>query len=143
MFAEGSEYQEEIHAVGPKGKISCKVPGPTRFWPKHMSEPPVPHLILSPRSPMAPSRVDTVVPSELLSAGDHNGSTFYQHQKFQAAILDQKLPEVPSIWSSQMKQLLFPIFSDSIIFQETKESMIFLWIQIQLPYWLQAMVFLK
>ena len=105
MFAEGSEYQEEIHAVGPKGKISCKVPGPTRFWPKHMSEPPVPHLILSPRSPMAPSRIDTVVPSELLSAGDHNGSTFYQHQKFQAAILDQKLPEVSiqdGIWAVRM-----------------------------------------
>jgi hypothetical protein len=31
MFAEGSEYQEEIHAVGPKGKIACNVPGPARF----------------------------------------------------------------------------------------------------------------
>jgi hypothetical protein len=54
---------------------------------------------------MAPSRLDTVVPSELLSAGDHNGSTFYQHQKFQAAILDQKLPEVSiqdGIWAVRM-----------------------------------------
>jgi predicted dehydrogenase len=105
MFAEGSEYQEEIHAVGPKGKISCKVPGPTRFWPKHMSKPPVPHLILSPRSPMAPTRVDTIVPPELLVAGDHNGSTFYQHQKFQAAVLDKKMPDVSiedGIWAVKM-----------------------------------------
>ena len=105
MFAEGSEYQEEIHAVGPTGKISCKVPGPTRFWPKHMSKPPVPHLILSPRSPMAPTRVDTIVPPELLVAGDHNGSTFYQHQKFQAAVLDKKSPEVSiedGIWAVKM-----------------------------------------
>ena len=105
MFAEGSEYQEEIHAVGPKGKISCKVPGPTRFWPEHMSKPPVPHLILSPRSPMAPRRIDTVVPPELLIAGDHNGSTFYQHEKFQAAISGKKLPEVSvqdGIWAVRM-----------------------------------------
>jgi len=33
MFAEGSQYQEEISAVGPEGKIECFVPGPGRFWP--------------------------------------------------------------------------------------------------------------
>jgi myo-inositol 2-dehydrogenase/D-chiro-inositol 1-dehydrogenase len=32
MFAEGSDYQEEIAAVGPTGKIQAFVPGPTRFW---------------------------------------------------------------------------------------------------------------
>ena len=107
MFAEGSEYQEEIHAVGPKGKIACNVPGPTRFWPEHMAEPPVPHIILSPRSPMNPTRIDTPVPTALLAAGDHNGSTFYQHQRFQAAVLGGLSAEVglqDGIWAVRMGQ---------------------------------------
>ena len=33
MFADGARYQEEIVVVGPQGKLECKVPGPTRFWP--------------------------------------------------------------------------------------------------------------
>ena len=54
---------------------------------------------------MAPTRVDTIVPPELLAAGDHNGSTFYQHQKFQVAVLDKKLPDVSiedGIWAVKM-----------------------------------------
>ena len=85
MFAEGSEYQEEIHAIGSEGKIACLVPGPARFWPDHMAESPV--------------------PKELLTAGDHNGSTFYQHQKFQAAVLGAHPPEVSlrdEIWAVRM-----------------------------------------
>ena len=85
MFAEGSEYQEEIHAIGSEGKIACLVPGPARFWPDHLAESPV--------------------PKELLTAGDHNGSTFYQHQKFQAAVLGAHPPEVSlrdEIWAVRM-----------------------------------------
>lgn len=82
MFAEGSEYQEHIHVVGPRGKVDCFVPGPTRFWPDHLGTPPVPHLIVSPRDPMGPKRVAVPVDATLLEAGDHNGSTFYQHQRF-------------------------------------------------------------
>ena len=36
MYAEGSRYQEEISAVGARGKIECLVPGPGRFWPAHL-----------------------------------------------------------------------------------------------------------
>ena len=107
MFAEGSEYQEEIHAVGPKGKIACNVPGPARFWPAHMPSPPVPHVVISPRSPMGPRRIDTPVPEALLAAGDHNGSTFYQHQKFQQVVLQGAAPEVSltdGIWAVRMGQ---------------------------------------
>lgn len=82
MFAEGAEYQEQIHVVGPKGKVDCYVPGPTRFWPAHLGTPPVPHLIVSPRNPMGPRRIEVPVDPTLLEAGDHNGSTFYQHQRF-------------------------------------------------------------
>ena len=87
MFAEGSRYQEEICVVGPLGKIECKVPGPTRFWPADtLGEPPVAQLILSPRSPAGPRTLDIPVDPQLLAAGDHNGSTFYQHQKFLSVV---------------------------------------------------------
>lgn len=86
MFAEGSRYQEEISAVGPKGKIECLVPGPGRFWPEHLGEPPVPQVIVSPRQPQGPMVLEVPVDPQLLDAGDHNGSTFYQHQRFQKAV---------------------------------------------------------
>lgn len=85
MFAEGSRYQEEISAVGPEGKIECLVPGPGRFWPEHLGAPPVAQVIVSPRHPKGPRMVEIPVDPQLLEAGDHNGSTFYQHQRFAAA----------------------------------------------------------
>lgn len=86
MFAEGARYQEEIAAVGPKGKIECMVPGPGRFWPEHLGEPPVAQVIVSPRAPKGPRMVEIPVDPQLLDAGDHNGSTFYQHQRFQRVV---------------------------------------------------------
>ena len=82
MFAEGSRYQEEISAVGVAGKIECQVPGPTRFWAADLGAPPIAKLTVSPRNPPGPRSIDIPVDPELLEAGDHNGSTFYQHQKF-------------------------------------------------------------
>ncbi|WP_438997069.1 Gfo/Idh/MocA family protein [Candidatus Puniceispirillum sp.] len=82
MFAEGSRYQEEISAVGVAGKIECQVPGPTRFWAADLGTPPIAKLTVSPRNPPGPRSIDIPVDPELLEAGDHNGSTFYQHQKF-------------------------------------------------------------
>ncbi|THD83457.1 Gfo/Idh/MocA family oxidoreductase [Aliigemmobacter aestuarii] len=82
MFAEGSRYQEEISAVGPLGKIECLVPGPGRFWPADLGEPPVPQVIVSPRTPKGPRVLQVPVDPALLAAGDHNGSTFYQHRGF-------------------------------------------------------------
>ncbi len=94
MFADGSTYQEEISAVGPDGKIECLVPGPTRFWPEHLGEAPTPKLIKSPRTPRGPEVIDIPVDPMLLDVGDHNGSTFYQHQKFQQVVLGNGDPEV-------------------------------------------------
>lgn len=94
MFAEGSRYQEEISAVGPLGKIECLVPGPGRFWPAHLGAPPVPQLIVSPRDPKGPRAIEIPVDPALLAAGDHNGSTFYQHQKFQHAAAGRQPVEV-------------------------------------------------
>ena len=86
MFAEGAEYQEEITAIGPKAKIEAKVPGPGRFWPAALGDAPVPQIVISPRAPKGPFTAEIPVDPTLLAAGDHNGSTFYQHQRFNAVV---------------------------------------------------------
>ncbi|WP_420411127.1 Gfo/Idh/MocA family protein [Roseibium sp.] len=90
MFAEGSRYQEEVSAVGPEGKIEAYVPGPGRFWPEDLGEPPVPQLVVSPRHPKGPRQLDIPVDPTILDAGDHNGSTFYQHEGFVAVVRGEK-----------------------------------------------------
>ncbi len=106
MFAEGSRYQEEISAVGPEAKIEALVPGPGRFWPKHLGEPPVPQVILSPRDPKGPVAQEIPVDPRLLAAGDHNGSTFYQHKGFMDLLRGKKAgPDVSlrdGIWAVKM-----------------------------------------
>jgi len=96
MFAEGSRYQEELCVVGAKGKLDCKVPGPGRFWPAMLGDAPVAQLTVSQRhktgsdgwtnnptiTAVPLQTLDIPVDKALLAAGDHNGSTFYQHQKF-------------------------------------------------------------
>ncbi|TDL90752.1 Gfo/Idh/MocA family protein [Meridianimarinicoccus aquatilis] len=94
MFAEGAEYQEEITAVGPLGKVQALVPGPGRFWPETLGPAPTPKLIVSPRHPKGPKSHDIPVPEALLDAGDHNGSTFYQHQRFLDVVRGRAAPEV-------------------------------------------------
>jgi myo-inositol 2-dehydrogenase/D-chiro-inositol 1-dehydrogenase len=86
MFADGSRYQEEISAVGAAGKIECLVPGPGRFWSEELGPAPTPQLVVSPRRPAAPYMVEIPVDPKLLAAGDHNGSTYYQHLKFCAVV---------------------------------------------------------
>ena len=87
MFAEASEYQEEIIAVSPFGKITCRVPGPSRFWPEDVMGPqPTAELVIEHREPRRREHQDIPVDPVLLQAGDHNGSTFYQHEKFLAVV---------------------------------------------------------
>ena len=94
MFAEGSRYQEEISAVGPNGKIEAFVPGPGRFWPGTLGDAPMPQLVVSPRAPKGPFVSEIPVDPALLAAGDHNGSTFFQHQRFNAAVRGEGAVEV-------------------------------------------------
>lgn len=95
MFAEGARYQEEISAVGPCGKIEALVPGPGRFWPTDLGAPPVAQVVVSPRHPKGPQVHPIPVDPTLLEAGDHNGSTFYQHQRFLELVRgERRLPEV-------------------------------------------------
>jgi predicted dehydrogenase len=94
MFAEGAEYQETISVIGKNGQLEAHVPGPGRFWPAHLGAAPVPHLVNSPRHPKGPQRVEIPVDPQLLEAGDHNGSTYYQHLRFLNAIRGQGTVEV-------------------------------------------------
>ncbi|MES0149687.1 hypothetical protein NKJ95_20925 [Mesorhizobium sp. M0012] len=89
MFAEGSRYQEQLCAVGGDGKFECLVPGPGRFGPA-----PVPQLIVSPRKPPGPRLLEILVDPRLLEAGDHNGSTYFEHARFTAAVREQGKVEV-------------------------------------------------
>lgn len=94
MYAEGSRYQEELAAMGPAGKVEAFVPGPGRFWPTHLGAPPVPQVIVSPRQPKGPLSVEIPVDPTILEAGDHNGSTFYQHARFHRVVRGEGQVEV-------------------------------------------------
>ncbi|WP_390583816.1 Gfo/Idh/MocA family protein [Erythrobacter sp. MTPC3] len=78
MFAEGSEQQEEISAVGPVGKMEVKLPvGEVTWSPRDKSGPFVSHI---------------ETPSDALAAGDHHGATFFQQRDFHAALVDGTAP---------------------------------------------------
>jgi myo-inositol 2-dehydrogenase / D-chiro-inositol 1-dehydrogenase len=98
MFAEASEYQEEICAVSPLGKITCRAPGPSRFWPEaQMGPQPTAELVIEHREPRSREQSTIPVDPALLRAGDHNGSTFYQHEKFLAVVRGTGTVEVTLI----------------------------------------------
>ncbi|MEM9839373.1 MAG: Gfo/Idh/MocA family oxidoreductase [Pseudomonadota bacterium] len=94
MFADGTVWNEEVSAVGSAGKIECRLPGPQRFWPSDLGEPPHPQLAEYPRSPKQPSVKTIELDPALVEAGDHHGSTFFQHQKFIEVIRGHGQPEV-------------------------------------------------
>lgn len=94
MFADGTLWNEEISAVGPQGKVECKLPGPQRFWPAHLGESPHSQLSIFPRHPKNPVTEDIIVDPALIAAGDHHGSTFFQHQKFLDVIAGRGRVEV-------------------------------------------------
>ena len=76
MFADGAENQEEITAVGDRARLDVLIPEGT--------------LVFSPRTgfmqPKQVSREHVPVDEVALKAGQHHGSTFYQHQAFNAAV---------------------------------------------------------
>ena len=84
MFAEGAENQEEIAAVGDRGRLEVLIPEGA--------------IVHSPRvgfrNPKQVSRRLVHVDETALNAGSHHGSTFYEHQKFNAAVRGQGPVEV-------------------------------------------------
>lgn len=84
MFADGAENQEEITAVGDKARLDVLIPEGA--------------IVLSPRVGfMKPKQVERrviEVDPTALAAGSHHGSTFYQHQRFIAAVRGEGPVEV-------------------------------------------------
>jgi myo-inositol 2-dehydrogenase / D-chiro-inositol 1-dehydrogenase len=93
MFAEGAYFQEEISVTGDKARIEAFVPGVTRFWQAGDKERDA-EIEISPRHPQGPVRRKVHVDAAILKAGDHHGSTYYQHVKFRDAVLHGATVEV-------------------------------------------------
>ena len=87
MFADGAENQEEITAVGSQARLDCLIPAGD--------------LIFSPRTgfmqPKAVTRAHVAVDAAALKAGSHHGSTWYQHQKFIAAVRGEGSVDVDAV----------------------------------------------
>ena len=80
MFAEGSYWQEVISVTGEKGRVDAKVPGPARFSVDGKER--VSEIEISHRASKEVIREEVEVDHSILAAGDHHGSTFFQHQRF-------------------------------------------------------------
>ena len=84
MFAEGAENQEEIAAVGSDARLEVLIPEGA--------------VVYSPRVGfMNPKRVErrvVEVDAAALHAGSHHGSTYYEHQRFIAAVRGEGPVEV-------------------------------------------------
>ncbi len=76
MFAEGAENQEEIAAVGDTGRLEVLIPEGA--------------IVHSPRvgflNPKQVTREVVHTDPAALAAGSHHGSTWYEHQRFNAAV---------------------------------------------------------
>ena len=87
MFAENSQYQEELCAVGSKGKIETAVPSSD-------SGIAISDVRIGLRDSIGAKKETIGVDEKILAAGHHHGSTYYEHQSFIKAIRDNSLPEV-------------------------------------------------
>ena len=83
MFAEGSQNQEEIAAVGDRAKLEVLIPDGD--------------IVFSPRVGFAAKQVErnhVEVDEHVLNAGHHYGATYFQHGAFLAALRGQGVTEV-------------------------------------------------
>ncbi len=87
MFAENSEYQEELCAVGSIGKIETAVPS-------NNSGISISDVRIGLRESGKAKKETIAVDEQILAVGHHHGSTFYEHQSFIKAIRANSLPEV-------------------------------------------------
>jgi myo-inositol 2-dehydrogenase/D-chiro-inositol 1-dehydrogenase len=84
MFADGAENQEEIAAVGDKARLEVLIPeGAIVYSPR-----------VGFRNAKQVERRMVHTDETALNAGSHHGSTFYEHQKFNAAVRGEGKVEV-------------------------------------------------
>ena len=101
MFAEGSYWQEVISVTGDTARIDACVPGPARFSPN--GEERASKIVISERASKRTTTEEIEVDEAILQAGDHHGSSFFQHQKFRDLVQSgHGTPEVSledGLWS--------------------------------------------
>ena len=87
MFADGSEEQEEIYALGEIGKLDVKIPSGDITW--------------SPRTgfnnPKTPVTEHVKTDEAAMKAGSHHGATFFQLTAFHNALLTGGAPVVSAL----------------------------------------------
>ncbi len=84
MFADGAHNQEEITAVGDQARLDVVIPeGALVFSPR-----------VGFRNPKQVERQMVATDQAALDAGSHHGSTFYEHQRFIAAVRGEGPVEV-------------------------------------------------
>lgn len=100
MFAEGSAWQEVISVTGPKARLDACIPGPARFAPDGTQR--VAQGVVSDRATQREIIEPIAVDDAVLAAGDHYGSSFFQHKRFAAMLRNGGVPEVSledGLWS--------------------------------------------
>ena len=101
MFAEGGNWQEIVAVTGPKAEITARIPGPARF-----AAPGAPNIGEIEVAHRGAGQVDVEalpVPDHILHAGDHYGSTYFQHLEFLQLVRGERArPQVTlrdGLWS--------------------------------------------
>jgi predicted dehydrogenase len=92
MFAEGGRWQEQVAVTGDAGRVEAFIPGPARFSKDGRERPA--EIVVSPRAGKEPRREEIHTDETILSAGDHHGSTYFQHRKFIDLVRHGGTPEV-------------------------------------------------
>ncbi len=101
MFAEGAYWQEEISVTGEKARVEARIPGPSRFSTDGKERDA--EIEISNRETKDVTTEVVHVDESVLAAGDHHGSTFFQHERFRDLVRTGKgEPEVSlydGLWS--------------------------------------------
>ena len=93
MFAEGAYFQEEITATGDVARVQAYIPVAGSHWPDQGRERHA-EIEISPRATLKPVRRAVAVDAAILKAGNHHGSTYYEHLGFRRAVLEGGRVEV-------------------------------------------------
>jgi len=83
MFANDKEQQEDIYALGDKGRLDVKIPAGNVTWtPRSLENGWTRHI-------------DT--PPQIMAAGDHHGATYFQLTDFHNALITGSEPTVSAL----------------------------------------------
>lgn len=103
MFAEGTEYEEQISVIGDKAKAESLVPRGISHESGREDVPP--KTVLSSRATLQPVMREIEVDPVLLAAGHHHGSTYYEHLGFRRVVLgdgDVAVTVADGLWAVRM-----------------------------------------